>query len=239
MQCPNCNIMIDDNVQICPYCHAKVDKDIIRCPQCWAKHKKGTEICTSCGCNISQTIKENMEIANYKKPTIREKISAISIKKKISVLVALVIIAGVIIAGTITSNNIKKEELRTLSYELIELSDDAIDKISVIAEYYENDVYSKDWITYLEAAQSLRELHTDEIEEIKKTREPINHKKNQIVAVGNQEAAELANKVYFCYTSCYGYVIGENGKYPEYLKKYQKLVEEYTKVKTQLKELVK
>jgi len=99
MQCPNCNIMIDDNVQICPYCHAKVDKDIIRCPQCWAKHKKGTEICTSCGCNISQTIKENMEIANYKKPTIREKISAISIKKKISVLVALVIIAGVCFGG--------------------------------------------------------------------------------------------------------------------------------------------
>lgn len=237
MQCSNCNRIINDDEKICPHCNAKVDKNIIRCPQCWAKLTAGTEICNKCGCNIPKRLKENEEIAGYKAPTMWDKLKAVSIGKKIAAAAVLLIIAAAAIVISVVNYNTKVQKLRVLTDEYIDMADKSIDGITNIAEHYENDVYNKDWITYIEAAQALRDEYKKEINEIKKTREPLNHKRNSINALGNEKAAALADKVYYCYTDCYGYVIGENGKYPNYLKKYLRLVEEYNEAVKSLREV--
>lgn len=238
MLCTNCYRKIDDNAKVCPRCNAPVDRSIIRCPECWNKLPAGTKICDKCGSDIERSIKEKEEIRSYRMPTFVDKLKKMSLKLKVITvsLVAVIIIVSVVFS-TISSAR-QKEQLSVLAAEYTLFTDDAINRITEIAKLYEEEVYTKDWITYIESAENLRETHKDEIEEIRKFREPVSHRRNKIKAV-DTEAGTLADRVYYCYSNCYGYVIGETGKYPNYLKNYESLVDEYKKAVDELEKYIK
>ncbi len=234
MICSNCKMEIEDGIAICPHCNKKTEN---RCPNCWAKLKEGENICVKCGCNVSEYIKESEEIRNYTPPTLADKVRKLPKWLKISIPAVLALIIAVSIAISITNAQKRSEEAKTASHEMVVIADGAIDMISSLAQSYEDEVYSKDWITYIESAQALREKSKEIIDEIKKTREPISHRRDVIKALGGSKAGALADRVYFCYSECYGYVVGENGKYPNYLKKYNELVEEYEQASEELLDL--
>ena len=234
MICNNCKKEIEDGISICPHCNKET---VNRCPNCWARLNEGEKTCTKCGCNISEYIKESEEIRSYTPPTLSDKIRKLPKWLKISVpaLLAVVIALSVVISAVNAQK--RQEEIKHASYEMVVMADGAIELITELAESYEKEVYSKDWITYIESAQALREKSKDKTDEIKKMREPISHRRDVIKALGGNKAGKMADRVYFCYSECYSYVVGENGKYPNYLKKYKKLVEEYEEATEELLDL--
>ncbi len=234
MICKNCKMEIEDGIKICPYCNTDTEN---RCPNCWAKLGDGENICSKCGCNVSEYIKESEEINSYTPPTLADKVRKLPKWLKISVPLLLAIIIALSIVISITNAQKRQEEVKHASHEMVVLADGAIEMISSLAQSYEDEVYSKDWITYIESAQALREKCKEKIDEIKKTREPISHRRDVIKALGGDKAGSLADRVYFCYSECYGYVVGENGKYPNYLKKYNELVEKYEEATEELLDL--
>ena len=236
MLCQNCNRSIAEGVKTCPYCNAKIDNKIIRCPNCWTKHESGTEICGKCGCNIPKTIKENEESANYRAPSVWDRIKVLPLWVKISVpsIFAVILAVCVVFAVSIHISNAAK--VAELTEEFLTMAEDAVDSITVIAEHYENDVYNKDWITHIETAQELREKYAPQIEEIKKTREPVGYGRDRIKELASERVCTMADDVYYGYVECYAYVIGENGKYPHYLKKYMELIDDFNLSVKELKE---
>jgi len=227
MQCQNCNRSIEDGTKICPYCNAKIDSKIIRCPSCWTKYPSGTEVCERCGCNIPKTKKENEESANYKEPSLWDRIKALPLWIKISLPSVFAVILAACIGIAVATHVANTAEVCKLTEEFLNMAEDAVDSITIIAEHYENDVYNKDWITHIETAQELREKYASQIEEIKKTREPVGYGRDRIKELASKRVCELTDDVYYGYVQCYAYVIGENGKYPHYLDKYMKLIDDF------------
>ncbi len=234
MICKNCKKEIEDGISVCPYCNTETQN---RCPNCWAKLGEDKNICSKCGCNVSEYIRECEEILSYTPPTLFDKIKKLPKWLKISVPAFLAFIIAVSVVISVSNAQKRQEEIKTASHEMVVLADGAIELISELAQSYENEVYSKDWITYIESAQALREKSKDKTDEIKKMREPISHRRDVIKALGEKKAGSLADRVYFCYSECYGYVVGEKGKYPNYLKKYNKLVEKYEQATEELLDL--
>lgn len=234
MICNNCKMEIEDGIKVCPHCSQEIES---RCPSCWAKLGDGENICQKCGCNVSEYIKESEEIRNYAPPTLSDKIKKLPKWLKISAvsMLAVIIILSIVISAVNAQR--RNEKAGHASYEMAVMANGAMEMISSLAESYEKEVYQKDWITYIELAEELREKNKDKINEIKKLREPISYRRDVIKANGSSKAGEIADKVYFCYSECYGYVVGENGKYPNYLKKYNKLAENYEKAVEELLDL--
>ncbi len=227
MLCQNCNRSIEEGTEICPHCNAKIDKKAIRCPNCWTKHDQGTEICYRCGCNIPETIKENEENANYKAPTLWQRIKGLPPLLKVSVSTTVIAFAAMAVFLGITTHIENKAHVATLAKNYIAMTDSAVDSITVIAQHYENDVYNKDWITHIETARELRQKYAADIEMIEITREPVGYSRDRIKEIASKRVCELADDVYYGYVECYSYVIGENGKYPHYLNNYKKLTEKF------------
>lgn len=235
MICKYCKKEIEEGIKTCPYCNKETEN---RCPNCWSKLADGEDICQKCGCNVSEYIMETEKIRSYTPPTLADRVKKLPNWLKIGIPVLVVIIIIALMITAITSTQQKKEELKVVTHEMLVMTDGAIEQISSLAESYESEVYSKDWITYIESAQTLREKSKDKINEIKKTREPVSHRVDIIKSLGSTKAGKLADKVHYCYRECYSYVVGETGKYPNYLTKYNKLVEEYKKAAEELLEFV-
>ena len=231
MICKNCNNEVDEGVKICPYCNTNTE---YRCPNCWAKLTEGENTCLKCGCDVLEYIRESEEILDYTPPTLADKVKKLPKWLKISILAALAVIMAVSIVISVTNAQERQEEAKMASHEMIDMADGAIELISSLAQSYEDEVYSKDWITYIESAQALREKSKKKTDEIKKMSEPVSRRRDIIKALGGSEAGERADRVYYCYRECYSYVVGEKGKYPNYLKKYKELVGKYEEAAQEL-----
>ena len=236
MYCLTCKKVYPDTDDKCPHCGASPIPE--RCPECYTRLLDGADICQKCGCDIKKHIKEKEEKANYVAPGLKDKLRALPLYVKIGVPLVLIvlIIALVSLFGYIKHSRLA--EAQRNCEELIVLSEDAVDMISEMALHYENDVYNRDWINHIENAEELREKHADKIKDINRTREPVTYTNDLVADSGEERLASLANDVYYAYTSCYAYVIGEKGKYPHYLENYNKVLSEYkTAVKKLKKEL--
>ena len=225
MLCHNCNKKISDSEEFCPYCQSVIDFQ--RCPECWTKLPVSQEFCHKCGCDIEKAREERARRDSYTEPTFKDKIAKLPLWIKAGVPAAFGIIVVLTVGILLYLSSAAKQEAKEISREYIESANDAVDKITEIAELYEENVYGEAWLDHVKSAQELREEHADKISAVKKTREPISYFNDQIESTGNDEIAVLAEEVYYCYTACYGYVIGENGKYPQYLKNYNIHLEKY------------
>ena len=240
MVCLNCNRTIPNDTKVCPHCKAKVNPDIIRCPECWTRLTSIKDICPKCGCDVSQALAEREACANEVEETAWDMIKRLPLAFKIAVPVVIVaIIAAAVIyySGKQAAIN---EEIVSLAEEYTDSSDGTLEKITEIAELYEFNVYDRDWIMHLETSKAFMEEFDEEIGDIKDDREPIEHLRTQIKELSGSKIDKLADEVYHTYADCYGYVIGENGSYPGYIKKYNKLLDKYEKaVKAFNKEIKK
>ncbi len=236
MICPNCSGVIPEGSEVCPFCKSKIEPDVKRCPNCWARLEDGESRCKKCGCNIQKMVDEIEKNAQEEPPTLWDSLKRIPLWIRILVpLVVMCLVAGLCFYSSFKKNaqNIKAAEL---SEEYIESANEAIEEISKMAKVYEDMVYKQSWLDHTGSAAAVRDVYKEEINDIKKTKEPLNYAKNLIAKQQNDKITELANDVYFNYNRCFGYVIGENGTYPNYMKKYQKIVSDYEKSVEKLKE---
>lgn len=233
MKCYNCNKKISNEEKICPFC--KVQIDMQRCPECWTKLGIEEKICSKCGCDIEKYRKEEEEKANYKEPTIKEKLASLPLWKKILPFAILVVVVFVVLSVAGYLSFTKSRNAKQIAGEFVEYTDAALEKMGKIAEAYENSVYGDDWLNHIENAQKLREKYKTEIAEMKETREPVAYFNSRVKEAGDEEISRLAKEVYRAYNACYSHVISENGKYPHYLSDYKKLVKKYEKAVGKLK----
>ncbi len=240
MVCSNCNRTITTGTEVCPHCKAKINPDIVRCPECWTRLNSAQDICPKCGCDVAKTLEEREAQANVRRETTLDKIKKLPLAVKIAVPVAIAAIIAGVVSYNVSKQAAINEEIVSLAEDYTDSSDGTLEKITEIAELYEFNVYDRDWIMHLETSKAFMEEFEDEIAEIKGDREPINHLRSQIKDLSGNKIDELADMVYYTYADCYGYVIGENGSYPGYMKKYNKLLDKYKKaVKAFNKEIKK
>ncbi len=237
MICHNCNKKISDEDKVCPYCQSVIDAQ--RCPECWTKLPVSQKVCHKCGCDIEEAREARAKKDSYTEPALKEKIAKLPLWIKAGVPAAVGIIVVLAAGILLYMSSAAKREAVEISKEYIASANDAVDKITEIAELYEENVYGEKWLEHVKSAQELREEHADKISDAKKTREPISYFNERIANTGNDEIAALADEVYYCYTSCYGYVIGENGKYPQYLKNYNVHLEKYKEAVEKLENAIK
>lgn len=233
MYCLNCKKTFPDGLETCPHCNAPARPE--RCPECWVKLAEDEKICTKCGCDIERYLKEKEEKANYVAPTLKDKIMALPLWLRIAVPTALAVVIILITGALLYSGYADTKKAGELSVSFAEKTDEAMEMITEIANLYETEVYDKDWINHIENATKLREKYADKIRAVRKAREPITYANSLVADAGDEEIAALANDVYYSYTSCYAYVIGENGKYPHYLEKYKKLYNKYKEATERLR----
>lgn len=237
MLCTKCNKEFLDGLSVCPHCNEEFDYK--RCPKCWTKLASDATDCHKCGCNIEKTLKQNEEIANYREETSLDKVKALPLWIKILVPVFVIALcAGVFVQNSISKNKAKTEAAE-LALEFVEELDAAEEQISFMATIYEEEVYAKDWLMHIDAAKELRRVYAQDIKRIKDDREPVKAMYKKIDSLDAGEISSLAKDLYLTYNNCYSYVIGENGKYPNYLKNYKKLLEEYDDIKEKLVEEAK
>ncbi len=234
MYCLNCKKTFPDGLENCPHCNAPATPE--RCPECWVRLADDEKICTKCGCDIERYLKEKEEQASYVAPTLKDKIKALPLWLRICVPTALAVLVVLITGVFLYANYTDSKEAGELSVSFAQKTDEAMEMITEIAKLYETEVYDKDWINHIANATKLREKYSDKIRAVKKTREPVTYANSLVSDAGDEEIAALANDVYYAYTSCYAYVIGENGKYPHYLEKYQKLHDKYEQALEKLME---
>lgn len=233
MYCLICKKVYPDTEDKCPHCGALPIPE--RCPECYVRLSDGEEVCKKCGCDIRRYIKEKEAQATYVAPGFKDKLKALPLYVKIGlpVLLAVIIIVSISAVGYIKHS--RRAEAVHYSEELISRAEQSIEMITEIAGYYENDVYNRDWISHIENAEKLREKHDDKIKVIDSAKEPISYANSLVEKSGDEELAPLASDVYYAYTACYAYVIGENGKYPHYLENYNKILKEYEETIDKLK----
>ncbi len=236
MYCLNCKKKVDDGPIICPECNKPLKPE--RCPECWTK--LDGDICSKCGCDIPRYIKEKEEEYTKQKAhaSKRDKIKSLPlwIKILVPVLVLAVILGGVL--NLYYRDYRRNKEAGALAFEMIEKTDAAIEEISKIASYYEAEVYDMDWLNHVENAAKVREKYKDEIDSVKRSREPIVYANNLVAKTGSKKYPQLCEKLYYCYNECYAYVVGEKGKYPHYLENYNELVEDYKAVRDEINTLI-
>lgn len=237
MLCTKCNKEFSDGLSVCPHC--KEEFDYKRCPKCWTKLAADATDCHKCGCNIEKTLRQNEEIANFKEETAADKVKALPLWIKIAIPVLVVALcAGVFIQSMVSKDKVQTEAAE-LALEFVEEIDATQEQINFMATIYEKEVYAKDWLMHIDAAKELRRVYAQDIKRIKDDREPVKAMYKKIEALSAGEISSLTKDLYFAYNNCYSYVIGENGKYPSYLKNYKKILEEYDDIKDELVEEAK
>ncbi len=237
MLCTKCKKEFSDSLSVCPHCNEQFDYK--RCPKCWTKLASNATDCHKCGCNIEKTLKQNEEIANRKEETPVDKVKALPLWIKIAIPVLFAILCAGILVQSMVSKNKARTEAASLALEYIEEIDATQEQINFMATIYENEVYAKDWLMHIDAAKELRRVYAQDIQRIKDDREPVKSQYKKIEALGADEISTLAKDLYLAYNNCYSYVVGENGKYPNYLKNYNKILDEYNDTKKELKKQAK
>ncbi len=237
MYCIKCKKVFPDGDKACMHCGASAVPE--RCPECWAKLSEGEDICLKCGCDIPKYLKEKEEQASYVPPTLKDRIKELPRYVKIVVpsLAVVLIFIVVSVLGYINYSN--TAEAKKHSETFVVRVETSMDMITEMAGCYEDDVYNRDWISHIENAAELREEHADKIDAIHEAREPVTYANELVAECGNDEISSLASDVYYAYTACYSYVIGEKGKYPHYLDNYNKLLDKYEDAVKKLKKAIK
>ena len=236
MYCLKCKNIIPDGLENCPDCGTPTKPD--RCPECWVKMEKEENICKKCGCDVERYLKEKEEDASKTDKGIFQKISELKLWIKITAIsVAVLLIAGAIGVNAYLHYNAFGEAQKHCE-DLISYSHDSMEMLTEMAELYESKVYNKDWLVHTENATKLRQDYKGKISEIEKTREPIIHANERVAKTGIDELSYLANDVYYAYSDCYAYVIGEKGKYPHYLDKYMNLLDKYEEAAKKLEKAI-
>ena len=233
MYCLTCKNVYPDNKKKCPHCGASPMPE--RCPECYVKLPKGEEVCKKCGCDIKRHIREKEEKANYVAPGFADKLKALPMYVKIGLPIILIVLIIGVISTVGYINHSRRANAERYSKELITRSEKSMEMITEMAGYYEDDVYNRDWISHIENAEEVREKHADKIKTIDNSKEPISYANSLVADSGDEELSFLADDVYFAYTACYSYVIGEKGKYPHYLENYNKILAEYEEAVSKLK----
>ncbi len=237
MYCLKCKKVFPDTENTCPHCGASAVPE--RCPECWAKLSEGEDICLKCGCDIPRYLKEEEEIASYVPPALKDRLKSLPryIKIGVPVLTSVIIFIIYSVFGYINYSNTAEAKKRAETFVVkVETS---MDMITEMAGCYEDDVYNRDWISHIENAAELRKKHADKIDAIHQEREPVTYANELVAECGSDEISSLASDVYYAYTSCYSYVIGEKGKYPHYLDNYNRLLDKYEKAVGKLKNAIK
>ena len=238
MYCLNCKKIIPDGLETCPECGKSLKPE--RCPECWNKLEDTKSTCTKCGCDIDRYIKEKEAEQSTVEKTIWDRIKELPLWIKIAApTFAAVLIAA--IAGTNIYLDFRAlAQAKAECLGLVEKADASMELIGEMAEVYDRRVYSKDWLKHTENASEVREDFKDEISKIDDMRQPIIYANETVAKSGDKKLAALSEDVYYAYSSCYTYVVGEKGKYPHYLENYEKLFKEYEKAVDKLeKELNK
>lgn len=240
MICSACKKELPGGSTKCPHCNAEVNTEERRCPNCWARLGEGVEHCPKCGCDIKERLKEIDEEKNAVQPTFADRIK--QLPKWIRIMVPAVIVALILIFASvgIYSTVSDRAEAARLADDYVISVNLALDNITKLAQAYEDMVYKKSWLDHTGSAAAIREVYAEEISLIQRTREPVYYSKTRIEKLGNKKISVAVNMMYESYTKCYNYVIGENGKYPGYMKEYKRLLGEYEKtVKALKKEIEK
>ena len=236
MYCLTCKKLYSDTEEKCPHCGASPIPE--RCPECYVKLSAGEDVCKKCGCDIMRHIKEKEEKASYVAPSFKDKLKALPWYVKAGLPLALIVLIITAISAVGYIKLSRRAEAKYCSEMLITRAEESVDMITEMAGYYEDDVYNRDWISHIENAEKLRETHADKIKEMNSIKEPISYANRLVANSGDEELTSLADDVYYAYVACYSYVIGENGKYPHYLKNYNKLLAEYEEAVNKLKKAI-
>ena len=231
MLCSKCNTLIPEGATICPHCKSDVATMEHRCPNCWSKIDRQDERCRKCGCDIEKRIAELRENERKSHETIWKKLKKIPLWIRISVpiLIVVTLLAGIVGIKLYEYNKIARQnaEAVELAENYIVASDISLGKITKLAQAYEDMVYGQSWLDHIGSAQAVRDVYKDEINVIRKTREPLSYSRSRIDEKGNREISEAVAAVHHSYNMCYGFVIGENGQYPTYMDEYRELLRDY------------
>ncbi len=229
MICSNCSGVIPNESKVCPFCNAKVDPTEKRCPSCWAKLSENEIKCKKCGCDIIKHEQEIIEFQKEQNVTLKDRIKKIPLWIKIAVPV---LILATIISVILVQTNKRSE----IERELLEISEDYVVSVDIaegniedMAKVYRDMVYGQSWLDHTGSARAVREVYSDEIKAIRKERQNINYIKKKFQDFGEDSLSTLAEDVHRKYKKCYSYVIGENGKYPEYMQEYRVLEKDLEK----------
>ncbi len=238
MICSNCSRTVPDGSKICPLCKAGISTDERRCPSCWAKLDKNIAQCPKCGCDIEKRIREIRDAENRKEPSLMDKIKETPLWIRITVPVFVLIMVLAIVLVSISVKRSAAGRAADMAADYVVSVELAVDDITSLARVYEDMVYGQSWLDHIGSAEAVREVYAQDIKSIKQIREAISYTRGEILSVADGEIAACVNDVYVCYSKCYGYVIGENGKYPTYIEVYNKHLANYDKAIAKLKKVV-
>lgn len=227
MICSNCSRTIPDGSEICLCCKAKINTDVKRCPNCWSRVESEDIRCKKCGCHIEKMTEEIQKNALAKDPTVLDKLKRIPLWIRIILPMIIVCFAVGMYTYDVARENARNAEAAEMAEGYIISLNIAVDRITEMAQVYEDMVYDQSWLDHTGNASAVRDVYSQEISIIKKAREPLNYTKNQIANQENRQITEIVNEMYYNYTRLYGYVIGENGTYPDYIIKYKKILADY------------
>lgn len=229
MICSNCSGVIPNESKICPFCNAKVDPSEKRCPSCWAKLSENETKCKKCGCDIEKHEQEIIQLREKQNVTLKDRIKKLPLWIKIAVPVLIFAIILSVILVQINNRNERERELLEISEDYVVSVDIAEDNIEDIAKVYRDMVYGQSWLDHTGSARAVREDYADEIKAVRKERQNINYIKKKFQNFEGESLSHLAEDVHRKYKKCYSYVIGENGKYPEYMQEYRALEKDLEK----------
>ena len=242
MLCSKCNRLIPEGADACPNCKADVATMERRCPNCWARLDIQDKQCRKCGCDIDKRIAELREEERKKHETLKDKLKKIPLWIRICVPLFIVIVIASSFAGVKIHEYNKVAEQNANAVELAENYIVSVEittgNITKLAQAYEDMVYGQSWLDHTGSAVVVRDVYKDEIDVIKKAREPLDYAKTRVDACGNKEISEALANVHYNYNKCYGFVIGENGQYPTYMDEYNALHKEYEESIKALKEVI-
>ena len=238
MICSYCNRVIPDGSQTCVYCNTRVDLSLKRCPDCWVRLEDNQKTCHNCGCDVDVRLEEIHRQSQYKVPTLWEKIKKFPLWIKIAIPVLLIALTVAMFVYSVAEEKARLNEAVSLAEDFVVAVEISMGDVTKLAYAYENMVYDQSWLDHLGSATAVRDVYKDEISVAKKARELVDYNRNQVVGCGNVEISVAADEVYRNYTSCYGYVIGEGGTYPEYMDGYNKILKEYNKAVENLKLII-
>lgn len=225
MRCPNCNSETDDNAKICPTCGTDLHLNAHRCPMCFVRLENGTSVCPNCGCNINESVTD--EVNANSPPSLSERISQMSTPKKAGVCASFVAVLALVIFAAVAYSSAQKRQFADVAREYIDTSAQCMETIDALAEEY-NGAYDGKWLVQSENTQSIEKEYADDISDVRQSRDTLKYlsSKMQNTNVSAKEKA-IANDVCQSYNKCYLYVVEKQGKYPGYMTGYEKLKKDF------------
>ncbi len=242
MLCSKCNRLIKEGETVCPNCNTNVADMEPRCPNCWARIDKQDIRCRKCGCDIEKRYEELLEAERKSRETLMDKVKKIPLWIRICVPLLIILTLSLSYAGVkvyqynvIAEKNARAVELAENYVVSVEI---AVDNISKLAQVYDDMVYGQSWLDHTGSAEAVRDVYKDDITVIKMAKEPLLYEKKQIEQCDNEEISRAVEQVYYNYSRCYGFVIGENGQYPTYLDEFKKILDDYKSSLEELKQVI-